>query len=389
MKPRIFFLLLVISVLSMQNTQAQNENKAFKPTLKINGRIHYDFEFLNRNDSDAHLNGNEFRRLYISTSGKVAKNLKYKVETNFAHASIGFTDVYLKYNAGIYGNFVVGSYTEPTGLDMATSSKYIPFFERGMLTAMQNYRWGSGFHYENFKLLEGKLGIQLAYTNSAKFSEGFKTATLSQDQMNFVARLTGVIMHDKEAHNVLHLGVNYDHRPYADLKFRAENHMGADTDTGKYHYAFDGAKNRTDLGLELGATLGSISFQSEYKIQSLDAANKDYTMTSYYALASYFFTGEHRPYKHGSFGRVKPAKDIDNGGFGAIEVLARYSGMQASHDAFVVNADLPETIGNISVGLNWYLNSHTRFMYNYVFTDDEQTSLGNLTGHLFRLQVDF
>ncbi len=388
MKPRIFFWLWIFSLLFFQNTQAQEANTAFKPTIKMNGRLHYDFEFLRRADSVA-INGNEFRRLYISASGKVAKNLKYKVESNFAHASIGFTDVYLKYNAGVYGNFVLGSYTEPTGLDMTTSSKYIPFFERAMLTAMQNYRWGSGFHYENFKLLQGKLGVQMAYTNSAKFNDGFKTNSLSFDKMNFVARVTGVVLQDKEAHNVLHLGLNYDYRPASDLRFRAENHMGADLDTGKYHYLFNDAKNRTDLGLELGATLGSLSLQSEYKIQSLDAGSKEYKMTSYYAFVSYFLTGEHRPYKKGSFGRVKPVNDIDNKGFGAVEVLARYSGMRASDEVVVANPGLPDTIGNISLGLNWYINAHTRFMYNYVLTDDNHTSLNKLSGHLFRFQIDF
>ncbi len=391
---KIIILLVAIFGLSTQAQDTKNNKVNFKPTVKINGRIQYDFEFLKRAKVDDYFNGNEFRRVHLSAAGHVAKNVKYKIETSFAHGELGFRDVYLKYTAGKYGNFAFGSVAEPTGLDMATSSKYIPFFERATLTSMQNFRWGTGFHYENYGLLDGKMTFQLAYTNNGANGSGFKDSSL-EDGMNFVARVTGTVINNKEKHQVVHLGINYDSRPYKDLKFRPENHMG-----GKYHYVFDGADGRKDLGFELGTTFGPISVQGEYKMQTLNADNKDYKMTNYYAFASYFITGEHRPYKHAAFGRVKPKNDIDNGGFGAVEVLARYSSMSASDDVVNLerlNADTllmekvnPQNpINNISLGLNWYLNAHVRVMYNYVITDDGNDTLGNLGQHLFRVQLDF
>ena len=381
--------LLIVMVLFSLSGFAQDKKDTkiqFKPTFKVNGRIQYDYEFLKRADADAGLNGNEFRRVHFSVAGNVAKNLKYKVETSFAHASLGFRDVYIKYTAGKYGNFAVGSIAEPTGLDMATSSKYIPFFERAMLTSMQNFRWGSGLHYENYGLFDKKVTLQLALTNNGTHNTGFKDASL-EEGMNFVARTTGTLMNDKENHRVVHVGVNYASRPYKDFKFRAENHLGSDQASGKYHYVMAG-DNRTDLGFELGTTFGPISVQGEYKTQSWDASGVDLNMNSYYAFASYFLTGEHRPYKHGAFGRVKPKNDIDNGGFGALEVLARYSTMHASDDVVSLNAGLPQDINNLTFGLNWYLNAHARIMYNYVMTDDND-ALGNLNQHLFRVQIDF
>jgi len=146
-----------------------------------------------------------------------------------------------------------------------------------------------------------------------------------------------------------------------------------DTDVKSFFYyngtswfqlnAFTDGGNRTDLGFELGTTFGSLSIQGEYKTQKIDASGVDYKMNSYYAFASYFITGEHRPYKHAAFGRVKPKKDIDNGGFGALEVLARYSNMNASQDVVLANAGLPKDVNNISLGINWYLNAHTKMMY--------------------------
>lgn len=380
---KIIFLSFTLFFGGFWQVQAQTTNEAFKPTLKINGRIQYDFEFLKKEKSTDWFNGNEFRRLHLSIAGRVAKHIKYKVETDFAHASIGFRDVYLKYTAGKYGNFSLGSVAEPTGLDMLTSSKYIPFFERAMLTSLQNFRWGSGFHYENFKLLSGKAGFQLAYTNNAVNGDGFKDTNLEKG-MNLVVRATGTPIQDIAKHQVLHVGINFANRPEKDLSFRPENHMG-----GKYTYEFEGADTRSELGFELGTTFGQVSVQGEYKTQSDYASGKDYQMTSYYAFASYFLTGEYRPYKHGAFGRVKPKKDIDHGGMGAVEILARYSNMSASDDVIADNVGSAEQVNTITAGLNWYLNSHTRFMYNYVLTDDGDEVLGNMTGHLFRFQLDF
>jgi phosphate-selective porin OprO/OprP len=373
---------LILSLFFAVNMTAQE--KKFKKTVKINGRIQADYEFLQRDKVDAKFNGFEFRRVHLSAAGKISPSLKYKVETSFAHGSIGFRDVYIKYTNKKLGNFAVGSMAEPAGLNVATSSKYITFFERSMVTSLDNFRWGTGLHYENYGLLDGKLTFQMALTNNGSHSGGFKDANLEVGN-NFVARLTSAPLLNKESNQVVHVGLNFASRPYKDLKFRAENHMG-----GKYKYVFPGATGRQIMGMELGTTFGSISVQGEYKTQTLaNEVDKDYTMSSYYAMGSFFITGEHRPYKKGAFGRVKPKKDIDNGGFGAIELVARYSNMGASKDVADANAGAPDQINNISAGFNWYLTSHARIMYNYILTDDKNDTLGNLSGHLIRVAIDF
>jgi len=377
MKNLLFFLFLMFTF-----THQVKAQDSFKKTLKVNGRIQYDYEFLKREKSDTWFNGNEFRRLQLSVSGKISPKIKYKVEASFPHGQIGFRDVYIKYLAGDIGNFYIGSVAEPTGLEVMTSSKYISFFERAMLSSLQNFKWGSGLHYENFGLLGGKASLQMALTNNGNNAEGFKDPELEKGN-NFVARITATPI--KENNKIIHLGINYASRPPKDLKFRPENHMGS-----KYHYVFPGATGRQETGFELAGEINNISIQGEYKMENVDnELNMDFNMTGYYAMASYFITGEHRPYKHGAFGRVKPIKDIDNGGYGAFEVLLRYSNMTASQDVANLNPGLPKEINNITFGLNWYLTSHARLMYNYVITDDQNKLLGNLSGHLIRVQIDF
>ncbi len=375
-------ILLFLGILLCFNGALQAQSQNFKKTIKVNGRIQYDYEFLKRDKSDIWFNGNEFRRVHLSVSGKVSPSLKYKVETSFAHGAIGFRDVYIKYVNKKIGNFAIGSMAEPTGLDMATSSKYSPFFERAMLTSLQNFRWGSGLHYENFGLFDGKATLQMALTNNGVNGEGFKDKHLEAGN-NFVARVTTAPV--KDATKLLHLGINYASRPAKNLKFRPENHMG-----DKYEYQFADATGRTELGFELAGSFNNISLQAEYKMQNVDnSIDKDFSINSYYVMASYFLTGEYRPYKHGAFGRVKPKKDIDNGGYGAFEVLARVSNLTPSQDVIDSNPVSPKEINNLTFGLNWYLTSHARIMYNYIITDDKNDLLGNLSGHLIRVQIDF
>ncbi len=350
--------------------------------VKINGRIQYDFEFLKREQDSAWTMGNEFRRVHLSAAGKLASNLKYKIEVNFSHAKLGFRDVYIQYDAREWGSFAVGSKAEPTGLAMLTSSKYIPFVERPMLTALQDFRWGTGLHYANHKLLDGRLGFQASLTNKGKHSEGFVDKHL-EDGMNFTTRLYGVPYLDKENKTLVHTGVNYSTRTPADLKFRPENHLGS-----KYAYVFPGAARRLIAGGELAAVYKSFSLQTEYKMMQVpNMFDKDYAVPSFYVMGSFFLTGEYRPYKKGAFGRVKPKKPVGEEGFGALELLVRYSAMQFSDDLVQANIGNPSDISNVAIGLNWYLNAHARIMYNYVLTDDK--SQNNLMAHLIRFQIDF
>ena len=404
MKKIVLIVFALIFGLSM-NAQDKKENVKFKPTIKFNGRVQYDFEFIkptmdNLTDAeqgDLNFNGNEFRRAYLSAKGKIGKKLGYKLEFEFAGSKIGYRDVYISYDAGKAGKFAVGSMAEATGLNMTTSSKYITFVERSMLTSFQDFRWGAGFHYANYKIADN-FALQMSLTNNGGHHSAFQDKKM-EEGMNFVARATYAVINNKENNSLVHLGVNYDSRQGKasdKTHFRIENHMGH-----KYELGFDSDK-RSDLGFEVATNFGPLSIQGEYKMNSNDV-DKDvygqdsYKVNTYYAFVSYFVTGEHRPYKHGTFGRVKPKHDVDNGGFGALELAARYSAVDNS-DIYKDYATATAEGGikgnvyktsNITLGLNWYLNSHARIMYNTVLTDFNGDNGEKQLTHLLRFAVDF
>ncbi len=387
-------LLICLFLLNTALVTAQDDTSfIFQPTIKVQGRIHYDFESLKFGEETALKNG--FRRVRFAMSGNVATRLSYMIDVDFARARLGFRHMYIQYHSGNWGDFAVGSLPEPTSLNMLTSSHYITFFERAMLTSLQNFRFGAGFHYQHFGLLEQRLGLQMAYTFNGLNTEGFYDPDLAGGG-NFVARISGKPFENKNDHTLLHLGVNFANRTNDEardyqLRSRPENFTGE-----KLVAQFDEGgevQSRRSFGLEAAGVLGSLSVQGEYKLSQILTDEMVFNVAAYYAFVSYFLTGENRTYKNGAFSKVLPRRSIDNGGLGAIELALRYSVMDTSGSPTTFK-EMPVSglTKDISLGVNWYLNPNVRIVYNFVVTDFGFQSPNpdhKELAHLLRFQVHF
>ncbi len=372
---------------------AQDTSFIFKPTFEVGGRIQYDFEALTLGEETVWKNG--FRRVHFDMSGAVGTKLRYRMEVDFSRARLGFRHLFIQYKTAKIGDFTVGSMPEPTSLNMLTSSNYTTFFERAMLTNLQNFRWGAGFHYQNFQLFNNRAGIQLAYTFNGINTEGFYDDNLNRGG-NIITRISGKIFEKKETFTLIHLGVNYAKRINEEawdyqLKSRPENFTGE-----KVIARFDEGgmvSSRSSLGMEAAAVFGPLSIQGEYKMSHIFTDEMTFDVSAYYAFVSYFITGEHRTYKKGKFSKVVPRHSIDKGGIGAFELAVRYSVMNTS-GAPTTFMDM-ETSGltkDLSFGFNWYLNSYARIVYNFVYTDfgfSQPNPNHKEKAHLLRFQVRF
>jgi len=116
----------------------------------------------------------------------------------------------------------------------------------------------------------------------------------------------------------------------------------------------------------------------------------DGSFSGFYVEAGCFLTGEHRIYKGGLWNRTKPDSNfLEDSGLGAWEVVARYSSLNLNDaDAEILGGKMD----NVTVGLNWYLHSNARLMFNYVMSsvkDDEDEELRVANAFTMRTQVDF
>ena len=175
-------------------------------------------------------------------------------------------------------------------------------------------------------------------------------------------------------------------------------------DTGRigyidsYHYT----------ALELAGVYGRWSFQGELQRVGIKrdagpdgAAYPDLSFNGYYALGSYFLTGESRNYyqRLGSFWRVKPHREFDpwgSGGWGAFEVAARVSRIDLDDEVDDFVGGVRGGISNnVSLALNWYFNPYVRLSLNYVHAEvdnlDEQGNPegGTVDGVGMRLRWEF
>ena len=354
--------------------------------LRVGGRIMNDWGFFSAGDelNDAVgpvVNGTEFRRSRLYVSGRMYDRVNFKAQYDFAGGSAGFKDVYI----GIdkipgAGKLRVGHFKEPFSLEMQTSSKYITFMERSLANVFAPER-NSGMMIANTgfdKRLTWAVG---AFRDSDGFGEAAGPGNYA-----VTGRVTTSPWYADGGSKLLHLGLAYSHRnPTGDtlrIRQRPEAHLTTRfVDTGRFP-----AASQDLVGVEAALVVGPASFQSEYIHNSVHQPNGgDLSFGSFYLQGGYFLTGERRPYRDsgGYFSRVKPLHNLgDRDGWGAWEIALRYSQLDLN-DRLVRGGELRD----VTLGLNWYLNPNTRFMWNYVFAD--RVELGE--AHLFqtRFQVDF
>jgi len=277
----------------------------------------------------------------------------------------------------------VGQFAEPFSLEEKTSSRFSTFMERSLPNAFVPGRNIGAMLFSPFlhKRMTGAVGV---FRDTDDFGGN---GTSGDGEYNETVRVTGLPWYQRKGEHLLHLGASFSHRNSNNdqlrIQERPEAHLASHfVDTGTFT-----AKTMDLYGAESALVLGPLSLQGEYVTALTNAkASGDPRFGGFYFYGSYFLTGEHRPYNRelAVFSRVRPKRDFlgPKRGPGAWEVAVRYSTIDLSDE--LING---RELYDITVGLNWYLNPHLRWMWNYIFTD--LNSVGNAHILATRFQVDF
>jgi len=382
--------------------------------LEFGGRIMTDFAFWTSEDDDVEAvvgepldDYIEFRRARLFTSGKLySGTATYKAQYDFGGGDADFKDVKIGFPKllGGFSGVTVGHQKEPFSLEELTSSKYITFMERGAPHAFSPGR-NTGFKFGNAVLNERVTWAAGLFDDTDGFGED-----MGDGDWASTARLTAAPLYADDGARVVHLGVAGSLRSNdgdeAGFDRVPELHDAPDfVDTGDIM-----ADQTTLLGLEGALVYGPFSLQSEWMQADLDTEDSemyfdDPTFDGWYVFASYFLTGEHRPYDtgDGAFGRVKPKNNaFEDGGLGAWELGLRLSNIDLTDGLIIPESDpfdpfdgeeeakTPGELDNVTVGLNWYLNPNTRVMFNYVVADLERGDVDDdVSAFMTRFQIDF
>ncbi|MEZ6032486.1 MAG: porin [Planctomycetaceae bacterium] len=324
-----------------------------------------------------------FRRARLASVGKVAEDVSYMLEMDFAFAGRPtFMDLWVTFaKVPGLGNVRVGQYRMPFGMDELTSVKELTFLERPSTQPMGPFRQvGVGFFDTTAD--ENITWAAAAFRSGTnQFANSF-----GDDGYGLASRITAVAAEDKHADFLIHTGLGYCLIADPNNQFRYINnpeYVGpttgpaatlAITDPGTpaglggippfTNTGFFAANNANLFNGELAATWGSWHAQSELRFNVLNLnSGGTAVFPSFYAQTGYILTGEHRPYNkpNAVLGRVKPTNAVGKGGAGAWEVAARFSTVDLNSAG--INGGATQ---DITYGLNWYLNDFTKFQFNYI-----------------------
>jgi phosphate-selective porin OprO/OprP len=366
-----------------------------KMTAKIGAKFALDGAAFVTGDEFADFDhGAELRRARIYAKGDclLVLPVSYQLEIGYIPNEFYVEESYLAFKGLPWiGELKAGQYQAPMGLDVVTSSRDITFMEPAAPLQALAPGVNAGV------MLGCPVLEQRATWRFGLFADGVGEdfGDAAQDYGRAIVRFTGLPWYQASPEaagpaRLLHLGLsaNILYSASSSVRYRArpESHLAPHVvDTGDLEA--DGA---LVVGGEAAWVNGPFSVQGEFLhswVREADGAVPGFD--GVYASASWFLTGESRPYDRteGMFGRVIPKRNFEfgRGGWGAWEVAARYS---------FVNLDSADVRGGrlamLMVGVNWYLHPHVKWRFDCGSGQvSGRSPEGNLTLFETRVEVDF
>ncbi|WP_265569457.1 OprO/OprP family phosphate-selective porin [Sphingomicrobium nitratireducens] len=366
--------------------EQKKEGWSFKPR----GRLMYDVATVDAPDAidDAGLGfSNELRRGRLGVEGDIPGGFGYKLELDFAPGEPEFTDAYLSYEDGGL-EVIVGQHNNFQSLEELTSSLHTSFIERAAFTDAFGFerRVGASVQYKAGDLI-AQAGL---FTDSIGDLNGIG------DENNSRGADGRIVFAPKMGANQLHFGGSIHTRKLGDaisgVRYRQRPAVHS-TDTRFIDTGSLGATSETGYGLEAAGIFGRFHVAGESYWQQVSRPEMDDpTFFGAYAEAGFFLTkGDTRGYKGGKFDRVKPASPVGEGGFGSLQLNARWDHLDLN-DAGVVGG----TQNAYQLSLNWKPVDYVLFGLNYAHIEyDDAAILADGEGSYgvdmigLRSQVDF
>ncbi|WP_207496525.1 OprO/OprP family phosphate-selective porin [Aridibaculum aurantiacum] len=328
------------------------------------------------------------RRARVTFSGSYDNAIEYEIEFTFSEG-IRMGDVYVSFlKIPHIERLTVGHFREPVGMEENYSSNSILFMERSLTSAFAPGR-NVGI------MLQRKLG-EKARIYSGVYRRTNSSGEDEDEDVRFsvASRLAFNPLYNKEKNQALHIGIsNSVYTPTANVySVQTDN----ETHTGATYIRSGEIKDVNkivQLAGELGYSFKRFNFQSEFlrtytilgsPTDSLGDPRKT-AFNTYYAYASYFLKGGRRQYDRASNYFDDIALDEKQNGSsmrGAWEVGVRYAYIDLTESVSVL-----ERMSDLTVGLNYYLNSNSRLMLNMVVSRIERRF--NATSLQGRVQFTF
>jgi len=349
--------------------------------LKLRGYAQADGRFYGGDDAKAVPNTFFIRRARPIVEATAGKYFGFRIMPDFGGAQTVLTDAYGDINLAPAFAFRLGKFKPPVGLERLQSAADIVFAERGLPTNLVPNR---------------DIGLQLGgdvHGGVVNYSVGVFNGVV--DQVNSDGDLND--SKDLDARVFLQLFTRGSLRGLgigiAGTTGTEQGGLsGGALSSGLPSYRSPGQQTvfryRTDAAVPVNSVIadgrrsrlvpqgyfytGPLGLLGEYAISRqevrLGPNTETLTHKAWQASGNLFLTGE-----KAGFHSPTPKKpfDLQEKGFGALELVARYGELDLDDDAFPIFASASSSVTKekaAGVGLNWYLNKQIKVAVNYEHT---------------------
>lgn len=352
--------------------------------LKLRGVAHFDNRwFFDSATPDTFL----LRRVRPIIEGTLYKIYDFRFTPDFGGGKTVIQDAYGEARFQPWFKVRVGKFKVPFGLERLQSATDIKFIERALPTTIAPNR-DIGIQLQG-DVAEGTLNYAVSVTNGVLdggSSENFSD-TDNNSQKSYAARLFATPFKNGDNYALRDLGFGVAADKTDDTGSTSATDLPSYKTPGQQTFfsyftssttpAINTYANgkRLRWSPQLYYYNGGFGLLSEYVVVNQDvkringAVSREGNLknTAWQVALSYLLTGEDASYKS-----VKPKKTFGKDGWGAFELVARYSALKIDDDAFAAGASsfadptkASREANAWAAGVNWYLNNNVKVALNY------------------------
>jgi phosphate-selective porin OprO/OprP len=351
--------------------------------LRLKGQLQVDSRWYLEDDAQNGTDTFLIRRARPTLEGTFYKDFDFRLMPDFGNDSVALFDAYIEWKHWPWLKLRTGKFKPPVGLEQLQEDPYTEFAERALPTDLVPNRdigvqlggdlWEGVVQYQAGVFNGVADGVNGGFDNNDSkgfegrvFLEPFKKTDIKPLQ-GLGLGIAGTIGHENGLPTNPNLPSFKTTGQLTFFKYLQPSTAATVTNTAL------ASGQHTRWTPQAYYYWGPFGLLGEYvvsdqrvEIRPGGVTTRDYIRNSaWQAFGSVVLTGE-----RASFRGVTPRKpfDLKNGGWGALELVGRYSVLHVDPDAFPTFANPDNSAQEArewGVGLNWYLNTNVRLYANY------------------------
>lgn len=366
----------------------ESKDKDYK--LWFDNRVQVDAAtFFGQNrDYDKIGNGVTARRVRFAVKAQITRNWYGEVDMDMADGSFELKDAIIEYDGVKNMEFRVGNFKEDFSMERTTTSRYLQFMERPMVTQAlapsrhlglqaaylrNHFRWSAGVF---FQTIAGSEENEYVQDNNKDYgrSQGY----------SFTTKM-GWMPYTKDRRMGLYIGGKASYRTpktdektsdYGGMRFSTRNSTSINRKKYLDTDVIPNVDHKWLYGLEGAAYYKGLKFQTEWIGTTVHTPGQNYNFGGVYFQVGYLLLGGLQRFNtaEGEFTQPQRGKK-----WGDIELNLRYDYLDLNNKTVFGGSGQ-----NYAIGLNFYVSNYAKFCLNYMYCDNDRYANGKgklLIGH--------